>query len=169
MHRRPQVPQGATPRNLTVHLRGALTRTAKPGDAVTVAGVFLPEPFTGFRAMRAGLLTSVYLQARSVAGLQGLRVGQRVGTGALPCRVAGVRVGQLVGAGALPRRAAGVTGGQGAGAGADMLSAGLADMRVAGPAPTIHVVCGQKCVVDRSNVRRREQAPASVPAKRRVA
>ena len=60
-----QVPQGATPRNLTVHLRGALTRTAKPGDAVTVAGVFLPEPFTGFRAMRAGLLTSVYLQARS--------------------------------------------------------------------------------------------------------
>ena len=61
---RAQVPQGATPRNLTVHLRGALTRTAKPGDAVTVAGVFLPEPFTGFRAMRAGLLTSVYLQAR---------------------------------------------------------------------------------------------------------
>lgn len=64
MHWAAQVPQGATPRNLTVHLRGALTRTAKPGDAVTVAGVFLPEPFTGFRAMRAGLLTSVYLQAR---------------------------------------------------------------------------------------------------------
>ena len=64
---RAQVPQGATPRNLTVHLRGALTRSAKPGDAVTVAGVFLPEPFTGFRAMRAGLLTSVYLQARPPA------------------------------------------------------------------------------------------------------
>ncbi len=59
------MPQGATPRSLTVHLRGALTRTAKPGDAVTVSGVFLPEPFTGFRAMRAGLLTSVFLQARA--------------------------------------------------------------------------------------------------------
>jgi len=61
----PQVPQGATPRSLTVHLRGELTRGAKPGDAVTVSGVFLPEPFTGFRAMRAGLLTSVFLQARA--------------------------------------------------------------------------------------------------------
>ena len=45
----PQVPQGATPRSLHVHLRGALTRCAKPGDAVTISGVFLPQPLTGFR------------------------------------------------------------------------------------------------------------------------
>lgn len=41
-----QVPQGATPRSMVVHLLGALTRTVKPGDAVTLSGVFLPEPFT---------------------------------------------------------------------------------------------------------------------------
>ena len=61
-----QVPQGATPRSLVIHLRGPLTRTCKPGDSVTVAGVFLPQPYTGFRAMRAGLLTTTYLDAMSV-------------------------------------------------------------------------------------------------------
>ena len=61
-----QVPQGATPRSLVIHLRGTLTRTCKPGDSVTVAGVFLPQPYTGFRAMRAGLLTTTYLDAMSV-------------------------------------------------------------------------------------------------------
>lgn len=60
------MPQGATPRSLTVHLRGELTRQLKPGAAVTVAGVFLPEPYTGFRAMRAGLLTSTYLEAQQI-------------------------------------------------------------------------------------------------------
>ncbi len=44
-----QVPQGATPRSLRVHLRGGLTRSAKPGDAVTLSGIFLPQPLTGFR------------------------------------------------------------------------------------------------------------------------
>ena len=60
------MPQGATPRSLVIHLRGTLTRTCKPGDSVTVAGVFLPQPYTGFRAMRAGLLTTTYLDAMSV-------------------------------------------------------------------------------------------------------
>ncbi len=62
-----QVPQGATPRTLKVHLCGELTRTVKPGDAVTISGIFLPEPFTGFRAMRAGLVTNTFLEAQSVA------------------------------------------------------------------------------------------------------
>ncbi|CAK0784982.1 hypothetical protein CVIRNUC_008187 [Coccomyxa viridis] len=62
-----EVPQGATPRSLTIHLRGPLTRSCKPGDSVTVAGVFLPQPYTGFRAMRAGLLTTTYLEAMSVS------------------------------------------------------------------------------------------------------
>lgn len=62
-----QVPQGATPRTMVVHLLGALTRSVKPGDAVTLTGIFLPEPFTGFRAARAGLLTNTYLLAQSVS------------------------------------------------------------------------------------------------------
>ena len=62
-----QVPQGATPRTMVVHLLGGLTRSVKPGDAVTLAGIFLPEPFTGFRAARAGLLTNTYLLAQSVS------------------------------------------------------------------------------------------------------
>jgi hypothetical protein len=49
-----------------VHIRGDLTRSMKAGDDVTLAGVFLPEPFTGWRAMRAGLLTSTYLEVQSV-------------------------------------------------------------------------------------------------------
>jgi len=62
-----QVPQGATPRTLKVHLCGELTRSVKPGDAVTISGIFLPEPFTGFRAMRAGLVTNTFLEAQAVA------------------------------------------------------------------------------------------------------
>ena len=50
---------------MTVHLLGELTRSLKPGNAVSVAGIFLPQPYTGFKAMRAGLLTSTYLQVRS--------------------------------------------------------------------------------------------------------
>lgn len=65
-----QVPQGTTPRSIVVHLRGALTRTCKPGDAVSISGVFLPEPYTGYRAMKAGLLTSTYLDAMGVVQLK---------------------------------------------------------------------------------------------------
>lgn len=61
-----QVPQGATPRSLVIHLRSSLTRTAKPGDAVMVSGIFLPQPYTGFKAMRAGLLTTTFLEAMLV-------------------------------------------------------------------------------------------------------
>ena len=65
-----QVPQGATPRSMSVQLRGELTRTVKPGSAVTIAGIFLPEPYTGFRAMRAGLLTSTYLEAQAITHMK---------------------------------------------------------------------------------------------------
>lgn len=61
-----QVPQGTTPRTMVVHLTGELTRTMKPGDPVTVSGIFLPEPFVGFRAAKAGLLTSTFLLAQRV-------------------------------------------------------------------------------------------------------
>ena len=62
-----EVPQGSTPRTLRVHLRGELTRSVKPGDAVRVAGIFLPEPYAGPRgALRASLLTQTYVEAMSV-------------------------------------------------------------------------------------------------------
>ena len=38
----------------------------KPGDAVTLTGVFLPEPFTGYRAIKAGLITTTFLEAMNI-------------------------------------------------------------------------------------------------------
>lgn len=37
-----------------------------PGDVVELSGIFLPIPYTGFRAMRAGLIADTYLEAMSV-------------------------------------------------------------------------------------------------------
>lgn len=61
-----QVPVGHIPRTLTIHCHGALTRTVNPGDIVDIAGIFLPTPYTGFRAIRAGLLTDTYLEAQHI-------------------------------------------------------------------------------------------------------
>ena len=61
-----QVPVGHIPRTLTVHCHGTLTRQINPGDVVDVAGIFLPTPYTGFKAIRAGLLTDTYLEAQHV-------------------------------------------------------------------------------------------------------
>ncbi|KAJ6012156.1 hypothetical protein N7522_002511 [Penicillium canescens] len=61
-----QVPVGHIPRTLTIHCHGALTRQLNPGDVVDVAGIFLPTPYTGFRAIRAGLLTDTYLEAQHI-------------------------------------------------------------------------------------------------------
>ncbi|ODV97064.1 hypothetical protein PACTADRAFT_55333 [Pachysolen tannophilus NRRL Y-2460] len=61
-----QVPVGHIPRTLTIHVNGDLVRSMSPGDIVDVAGIFLPAPYTGFRALRAGLLTETYLEAQYV-------------------------------------------------------------------------------------------------------
>lgn len=61
-----QVPVGHIPRTLTVHCHGTLTRQISPGDIVDIAGIFLPTPYTGFKAIRAGLLTDTYLEAQNV-------------------------------------------------------------------------------------------------------
>ena len=37
-----------------------------PGDVVTVSGIFLPMPYTGFKAMRAGLTADTYLDAMAI-------------------------------------------------------------------------------------------------------
>lgn len=61
-----QVPVGHIPRTLTVHCHGTLTRQINPGDVVDIGGIFLPTPYTGFKAIRAGLLTDTYLEAQWV-------------------------------------------------------------------------------------------------------
>ncbi|KAK4192780.1 DNA replication licensing factor mcm7 [Podospora australis] len=61
-----QVPIGQIPRSLTVLCYGSLVRQVNPGDVVDIAGIFLPTPYTGFQAMRAGLLTDTYLEAHDV-------------------------------------------------------------------------------------------------------
>ena len=57
-----EVPVGAIPRHLSLRLYGANTRQCKPGDDITVTGVFLPTPHTGYRAIRAGLTADVYVE-----------------------------------------------------------------------------------------------------------
>ncbi|KAM7205475.1 DNA replication licensing factor mcm7 [Naviculisporaceae sp. PSN 640] len=61
-----QVPIGQIPRTLTVLCYGSLVRQVNPGDIVDIAGIFLPTPYTGFKAMRAGLLTDTYLEAHHI-------------------------------------------------------------------------------------------------------
>ncbi|KAF9433123.1 Mcm2-7 hexameric complex component [Entomortierella beljakovae] len=61
-----QVPVGHIPRSIKVHLFGVMTRTMNPGDTVAVSGIYVPIPYTGFQAMRAGLLTDTYLECHHV-------------------------------------------------------------------------------------------------------
>jgi DNA replication licensing factor MCM7 len=61
-----QVPVGHIPRQLTIHCHGELVRQVNPGDVVDIAGIFLPTPYSGFQAIRAGLLTDTYLEAQYV-------------------------------------------------------------------------------------------------------
>ncbi|KAM7192283.1 DNA replication licensing factor mcm7 [Rhypophila sp. PSN 637] len=61
-----QVPIGQIPRTLTVHCFGSLVRQINPGDIVDIAGIFLPTPYTGFKAMKAGLLTDTYIEAHHI-------------------------------------------------------------------------------------------------------
>ncbi|KAG9082268.1 Mcm2-7 hexameric complex component [Ceratobasidium sp. 370] len=65
-----QVPVGHIPRSMIVHLYGGRTRAMTPGDVVHVGGAFLPTPYTGFQAIRAGLLTDTYLEAHSITQLR---------------------------------------------------------------------------------------------------
>lgn len=65
-----QVPVGHIPRSMSVHLYGRLTRQLSPGDVVQIGGIFLPLPYTGFRGIRAGLLTDTYLEAQYIRQLK---------------------------------------------------------------------------------------------------
>ncbi|KAI7900409.1 DNA replication licensing factor MCM7 [Cokeromyces recurvatus] len=65
-----QVPVGHIPRTMTLHLFGAACRQLTPGDVANVSGIFLPMPYTGFRALRAGLLTDTYMEVQHVHRLK---------------------------------------------------------------------------------------------------
>jgi DNA replication licensing factor MCM7 len=69
-HQTDQVPVGHIPRSMTVHLQGTLTRKLSPGDVVHLGGIFLPVPYTGFQAVRAGLLTDTYLDTHYIHQLK---------------------------------------------------------------------------------------------------
>eukprot|EP00698_Gefionella_okellyi_P006486 TRINITY_DN15819_c0_g1_i1.p1 TRINITY_DN15819_c0_g1~~TRINITY_DN15819_c0_g1_i1.p1 ORF type:complete len:738 (+),score=154.94 TRINITY_DN15819_c0_g1_i1:113-2215(+) len=61
-----QVPVGHIPRSMNVMLRGELARTCLPGDKIDVGGIFLPQPYTGFRPRGVGLLADTFLEAMYV-------------------------------------------------------------------------------------------------------
>jgi len=63
-----QVPMGHVPRSMGVYCRGELTRMTSPGDIVTIDGIFLPRRIaeSGFRAMKAGLISTTYLEAQHI-------------------------------------------------------------------------------------------------------
>ena len=43
--------------------KGTNTRKCSPGDIITVTGVYMPQPFMGFQAMKTGLTHDTYLEA----------------------------------------------------------------------------------------------------------
>ena len=64
------VPVGCIPRSMTVLCKGESTRQCKAGDVVVLGGIFLPTPYTGFQAIKAGLTTDTYLDVQSVDRLK---------------------------------------------------------------------------------------------------
>lgn len=38
-----------------------------PGDVVSISGIFLPIPYLGFRALRAGLTADTFLEAMAIS------------------------------------------------------------------------------------------------------
>lgn len=60
------VPVGHVPRSITIYARGETTRSAVPGDHVSVCGVYLPIQKTGFQAMASGLLSDTFMEAHRV-------------------------------------------------------------------------------------------------------
>lgn len=65
-----QVPIGSIPRTINVKLNGEMTRSCTAGDVVSISGIFLPMPYTGFKAMKAGFLADTFLEATHVDQLR---------------------------------------------------------------------------------------------------
>lgn len=54
------------PRTLKILAKGVNARQCSPGDIVTIQGVYVPAPFVGFQAMRAGLTHDTYIEAYNI-------------------------------------------------------------------------------------------------------
>ena len=65
-----QVPIGHIPRTMAVTLVGDLTRAVNPGDQVIISGIHMPKPYSGFKAVKAGLLTDTFLYAQHIVNLK---------------------------------------------------------------------------------------------------
>ena len=61
---------GHIPRSMTVYLTENQTRSVIPGEVVVISGVMLPIPFTGYKALKAGLINNTYLEAHHVQQLK---------------------------------------------------------------------------------------------------
>ncbi|RNA27725.1 DNA replication licensing factor mcm7 [Brachionus plicatilis] len=64
-----QVPVGNIPRAITIHAKGETTRLCRPGDHVSVTGIFMPVLKTGFSQMSQGLLADTYIEAHNIVRL----------------------------------------------------------------------------------------------------
>jgi DNA replication licensing factor MCM7 len=58
-----QVPIGHVPRTMNITAKGINTRKCAPGDIITCTGVYMPQLYQGFQAMRLGLTQDTYLEA----------------------------------------------------------------------------------------------------------
>lgn len=61
-----QVPIGHVPRHIKVLAKGSMVKKASPGDFVTMTGVYMPAPFQGFQAMKAGLTHDTFLEVMDI-------------------------------------------------------------------------------------------------------
>ena len=57
------MPIGHVPRTMNIVAKGVTTKACSPGDIINITGVYMPAPFSGFQAMRAGLIHDTYLEA----------------------------------------------------------------------------------------------------------
>ncbi len=60
------MPVGHVPRSINLIAKGINTKQCTPGDIITVTGVHLPTPYTGFQGMRAGLIHDTYIEVYKI-------------------------------------------------------------------------------------------------------
>lgn len=60
------MPIGHVPRTIKILAKGTNTRKCGPGDIISVTGVYMPAPFVGFKAVRAGLTHDTFIDAYKI-------------------------------------------------------------------------------------------------------
>ena len=61
-----QVPVGHVPRSLKIQAKGLMVGKCSPGDIVTVTGIHMPTPYSGFKAMKSGLIHDTYIESFNI-------------------------------------------------------------------------------------------------------